>query len=187
MTHSPLDHARGDPECNRRVDFAQGHPERPIRNRRMKKILIASDHAGFKLKEQLTPYLKGLGLKIKDLGTYSPERCDYPELAYKLAKEIAAGRSKFGILICYTGIGNSIVANRFPGVRASLCYNVKAARLTREHNDSNVLALGSCFTGLGLAKKIIKAWLAAKFQGGRHKRRLDMLKRIEKEIGAKIK
>lgn len=153
----------------------------------MKEILIASDHAGFRLKEQLKPYLEKLGLKVKDLGAYSQERCDYPELAYKLAIEVAAGRSKKGILICYTGIGNSIVANRIPGVRASLCYNVKAARLTREHNDSNVLVLGSCFTGAGLAQKITRAWLETKFAGGRHKRRLDILKRIEKEIGCKIK
>ncbi len=153
----------------------------------MSNILIASDHAGFKLKEQLKPYLEKLRLKVKDLGTYSPERCDYPEFACKLAKEVSAGRFKKGILICHTGIGNSIAANRFAGVRASLCYNVKAARLTREHNDSNVLVLGSCFTGADLARKITKVWLEAKFSGGRHKRRLDLLKKIEKKAGRKIK
>lgn len=151
----------------------------------MKRILIASDHAGFKLKERLKPYLKRLGLKVEDLGAYSPERCDYPELAAKLAKEISAGRHKRGALICYTGIGNSIVANRFPGVRASLCYNVKAARLTRRHNDSNLLVLGSCFVGPALARRIAKAWLETKFEGGRHKRRLDMLEEIEDEISKK--
>jgi len=148
----------------------------------MKRILIACDHAGFELKQQLMSYLKNLGLEVKDLGAYSPQRCDYPELAAKLAKEISTGRFQRGILICYTGIGNSIVANRFPGVRASLCYNLKAAQLTREHNDSNVLVLGSCFNNVGLAKKITKVWLETKFSGGRHRRRLNMLKKIEKGI-----
>jgi ribose 5-phosphate isomerase B len=147
-----------------------------------KKIVIASDHAGFKLKEKLKPYLEKKGLKIKDLGTYSEKRCDYPEIAFNLAKEVANGKFKQGILICKSGIGNSIVANRLAGVRAALCYNVRAARLSREHNDSNVLVLGSVFVNLDLAKRIIQVWLNTPFLSGRHKRRLKQIKEIEKNL-----
>jgi len=149
----------------------------------MKKILIASDHAGFILKEELKKYLISKGLGVKDLGTYSLESCDYPVYAGALAEYISKKRYSRGILICKTGIGNSIVANRFPGVRASLCYNVEAARLTREHNDSNVLVLGSAFVSQKVAKKILDVWLATKFLGGRHRRRLNLLKEIERKLG----
>jgi ribose 5-phosphate isomerase B len=148
----------------------------------MTPILIASDHAGFTLKEKLKSYLAKKGLRFKDLGTDSLERCDYPEFAYSLAKSISQKKYNRGILICKTGIGTSIVANRLPGVRASLCYNAQAARLTREHNDSNVLVLGSAFVNEKLAKRILSIWLNTKFQGGRHKRRLDQINKIEKDI-----
>ncbi len=148
----------------------------------MNTILIASDHAGFALKEKLKPYLEKKGFKIKDLGAYSDERCDYPKFAYALAKEISRGRYKRGILICKSGIGNSIVANRLPGVYAALCYNVKAARISREHNDSNVLVLGSYFVNVRLTKKIVGVWLNTKFLGGRYQRRLNQIKNIEREI-----
>ena len=146
----------------------------------MKTILIASDHAGFRLKEKIKPYLESKGFKVRDLGAYSKERCDYPAFAYNLAKGISLRKYKQGILICKTGIGNAIVANRLTGVRAALCYNVLAARLSREHNDSNVLVLGSVFVNIGLAKRIISAWLKTGFIGGRHKRRLNQIKEIEK-------
>ena len=148
----------------------------------MKRIIIASDHAGFVLKEKLKPYLERKGFKIKDLGAYSKESCDYPNLAYALAKQISRAKFKMGILICKSGIGNSIVANRLARVRAALCYNVKAARLSRQHNNSNVLVLGSSFVNARLAKRIAGVWLSTKFHGGRHKRRLDQIKNIEKEI-----
>lgn len=148
----------------------------------MKTILIASDHAGFALKEKLKPYLQRTGLGVKDLGTYSDERCDYPEFAYALAKAISERRYSRGILICKSGIGNSIVANRFSGVRAALCYNAKAARLSRQHNDSNVLVLGAGFTNTPAAKRILGVWLNTGFQGARHKRRLNKIKEIEKEM-----
>ncbi len=153
----------------------------------MKPILIASDHAGFALKEKLVKHLLKKRLETKDLGTYTQDSCDYPFYAYLLAKQISQKKASRGILICKTGIGNSIVANRFPGVRASLCLSVEAAKLTRQHNDSNVLVLGSGFTTEGAAKKILDAWLAEKFEGGRHKRRLDILKKIEQELGARVK
>lgn len=148
----------------------------------MRTILIASDHAGFVLKEKIKPFLIKRGLKVKDLGVHSRERCDYPDLAFLLAKAISQGKYRRGILICKSGIGNSIVANRFSRVRAALCYNVKAARLSREHNDSNVLVLGSAFVNAAGAKKMLNVWLAAKFLGGRHKRRLHKIKEMEKEI-----
>jgi len=148
----------------------------------MKRIIIASDHAGFTLKERLKPYLEKMGLEVKDIGAYSKERCDYPKFAYALAREVSCGRFKRGILICKSGIGSSIVANRVPGVRAALCYNTKAARLSREHNDSNVLVLGSAFTNLELARKILGVWLKTEFLGGRHKRRLNRIREIERQI-----
>jgi ribose 5-phosphate isomerase B len=150
----------------------------------MKKIIIAADHAGFALKEKLKAALIMKGFSVKDLGTNSGERCDYPILAYELAKQISRGKYKRGILICKSGIGNSIVANRLSGVRAALCYNYKAAKLSREHNDSNVLVLGSAFVNATLAKKILNVWLNTGFLGGRHKRRLNIIKKIEKGLGA---
>ena len=151
----------------------------------MKTILIASDHAGFALKEKIKPYLEKNGFSIQDLGAYSRERCDYPKFAARLAGLISKGAYKRGILICKTGIGNSIIANRFPGVRAALCYNVSASILSRQHNDSNVLVLGSRFVNEKLAKRIIKAWLNTEFMAGRHSRRLSQIKAIEKKIRGK--
>ena len=148
-------------------------------------ILIASDHAGFNLKEKLKKFLEKKSFDVGDIGTYSKQRCDYPEFAYALAKEISVGKHERGILICKSGIGNSIVANRLAGVRAALCYSVKAARLSRRHNDSNILVLGSGFTPYKDAAKIVSAWLKAGFEGGRHQRRLDQIKKIEKKMGLK--
>lgn len=151
----------------------------------MKPILIASDHAGYLLKEKLKSYLKKRGFRVRDLGTTSDERCDYPQFAYALAKEISRRRYPKGILICKSGIGSSIVANRLSGVCAALCYNIQAARLCREHNDSNVLVLGSCFVTEWKAKRILGVWLKTKFLGGRHRRRLEQIKRIEEAIRSK--
>lgn len=148
-----------------------------------KTILIASDHAGFNLKERLKPYLERKGFKVKDLGTNSSQRCDYPAFACKLAKAISSGKYQRGILICKTGIGSSIVANRLSGVRAALCYNVGAAKLSRQHNDSNVLVMGAYFVNERKAKMILSAWLNTAFLGGRHKRRLNQIEKIEKELG----
>lgn len=149
----------------------------------MEKIIIASDHGGFRLKEGIKKYLQKKGFQVKDLGSHSEESVDYPAYASWLAEEIAAKRFKKGILICKSGIGNSIVANRFAGVRAALCYNLKSARLSRLHNDSNVLVLGAIFVNINLAKRILKVWLSTKFEGGRHARRLNQIKKIERKIG----
>lgn len=148
----------------------------------MDKILIASDHAGFDLKEKLKVYLEKKSILVRDLGTYSKDRCDYPLYAYELARNISNGKFKRGILICKSGIGNSIVANRLPKVRAALCHNLKITKLSREHNDSNVLVLGSGFVKADLAKRMVAAWLETKFLGGRHLRRVELINQIDKKI-----
>jgi ribose 5-phosphate isomerase B len=147
----------------------------------MSQLLIASDHAGFVFKAKIIKYLQEKGISVKDLGTYSKDRCDYPVYAYALAKSISLKEFSRGILVCKSGIGNSIVANRLPGVRAALCYNLKAARLSREHNDSNVLVLGSAFVKEPLAKRMISVWLNTKFLGGRHLKRVKLIDQIIKK------
>ncbi len=149
---------------------------------KIKRIIIGSDHAGFALKEKLKVYLKNLDIVVKDIGTYSQKSCDYPDFAASVAGAVASSRFKRGILICKSGIGNSIVANRFPNVRAALCYNAQVARLSREHNDSNVLVLGSSFVNETSARDILKVWLNTEFQGARHTRRLNKIKKIEAQI-----
>jgi ribose 5-phosphate isomerase B len=153
----------------------------------MSKLLIASDHAGFVLKEKLIAYLKQKAVGVKDLGTYSKDRCDYPVYAYELAKNISNGKYKRGILICKSGIGTAIVANRLPGVRAALCHNLKITKLSRQHNDSNVLVLGSAFVKPDLAKRMVSAWLETKFEGGRHLRRVKLIDQIYKKIRGEVK
>ncbi|MFC1754186.1 ribose 5-phosphate isomerase B [Thermoproteota archaeon] len=142
------------------------------------KIAIGSDHGGFQLKKELLRFLKQQKLKVKDYGTYSSESCDYPKYAYSVARAVASKKANKGILICKSGIGNSIVANKVKGVRAALSYNIKAAKLSRKHNDSNVLVLGSLFTNISKSKKIVKAWLSSEFEGGRHLRRVKQIERI---------
>ncbi|MBU4251744.1 MAG: ribose 5-phosphate isomerase B [Candidatus Omnitrophica bacterium] len=148
----------------------------------MTRLLIGSDHAGFVLKEKLKAYLEKKAIHVKDLGTYSKQRCDYPVYAYEVAKNISSGKFKRGILICKSGVGNSIVANRLPGVRAALCDNLKITKLSREHNDSNILVLGSGFVKADLAKRMVWAWLNTKFLGGRHLRRIKLINQIDKKI-----
>lgn len=148
----------------------------------MEKIIIGADHGGFKLKKELIVYLKRKGFAVTDAGTYSEERCDYPDTAAAVARKVSNGTFKRGILVCKSGIGNSIVANRFPGVRAALCHSIRAGRLSREHNDSNILSLGSLFTGTKLSKRIVDVWLSTPFAGGRHARRLAKIRDIERMI-----
>jgi ribose 5-phosphate isomerase B len=148
----------------------------------MNTLLIASDHAGFKLKEKLRKHLGEKGFQVKDLGAYSEDRCDYPLYAARLAEMVSGGQYGRGILICKSGIGNSIVANKFPGVRAALCHNLKTAKLSREHNDSNVLVMGSAFVKTELAEKMALAWLKTEFAGGRHAKRVNLINKIERKI-----
>lgn len=145
-----------------------------------KKIIIASDHAGFSLKEALKPFLEGSGFQVTDVGTDSEEAADYPDFGKKVAQEVSAGLFPRGIMICGSGIGMSIVANRFFGVRGALCLDVETARLSRLHNDSNVLVLAGRKTGPDVAKDILKTWLETPFEGGRHQRRLDKIDELEK-------
>ena len=135
-------------------------------------LAIASDHAGFSLKEQLKRSLAAMDVPFEDLGTDAEARCDYPDFAHALARGIAEGRYRLGVLVCGSGIGMSMAANRHPGVRAALCTEGYAARMSREHNDANVLCLGSRIVGPGLAEEILRAFLEARFEGGRHAARV---------------
>lgn len=146
------------------------------------KILIAGDHKAFELKSVLIDYLKELGLEPLDLGTYSTDRVNYPTYALAVAKKVSSGQYKRGIIMCHTGIGSSIVANKFPRVRAALVTNNEMAEMTRKHNDSNILALGAGNVSVDEAKKIVKTWLYTEYEGGRHQARLDQISKIEKDL-----
>ena len=137
------------------------------------KIIIGSDHGGFNLKNAILDYLKSKGYELEDYGCYSTESCDYPIIAKSVAQKVLDSDSR-GILVCGTGIGVSIVANRFQGIRASHCTDTFTARMTRMHNNSNVLCLGERITGVGLALDIVDIWLKTEFEGGRHQNRIDM-------------
>jgi ribose 5-phosphate isomerase B len=142
----------------------------------MSKILaIASDHAGFLLKEVLKMEAENMGFEVIDLGTNSTESVDYPDYGYKLAEAVASGKSQFGVAICGSGIGISIAANRNPKVRAALCHNAELAGLARQHNDANVLALGARFIEEDEAREALKVFLSTDFEGGRHQVRVDKL------------
>ena len=141
----------------------------------MSKILIASDHGGYNLKTEIVKHIKQKGLEIEDFGCYDTESCDYPVYAKLVANEVAKSEDVRGILVCGTGIGMSIAANRIDGIRASHCTDTFSARMTRMHNDSNILCLGERITGVGLALDIVDIWLNTEFEGGRHQRRIDMI------------
>ncbi|MCR4397668.1 MAG: ribose 5-phosphate isomerase B [Firmicutes bacterium] len=145
------------------------------------KIAIASDHAGYQMKEFLKPFIRDLGHEVHDFGAHSEDPVDYPDTGREVAVRVASGEFDRGIVVCATGIGMSIVANKIPGIRAALCTDVVCARLTREHNDTNVLAIGARVTGSEIAKEIVKTWLAAEFAGGRHARRVQKIADIERE------
>lgn len=143
------------------------------------KIALASDHGGLNLKNHLFSYLTEKGYEIIDFGTDCSESCDYPDYAHKAALSIKNGEAKFGIVICTTGIGVSIVANKVKGVRCALVTNVEDAILTRQHNDSNCLALGQKNISNELGEQIVDAWLNTSFEGGRHLRRVEKILKIE--------
>jgi ribose 5-phosphate isomerase B len=143
------------------------------------KIVIGSDHGGFELKEDLRGTLETLGVSVVDLGSMTEAACDYPGIAAEVACRVASGEFARGLLICGSGIGMSIVANRFAGVRAALCHDLYTARISRQHNDANVLVLGGRITGKGLAREMVQVWLETAFEGGRHQKRLDQIKALE--------
>jgi len=141
-------------------------------------IAIGSDHAAFELKEVIKEHLEAKGIEYKDFGCYSTERVDYPEFGEKVARAVASGECERGLLFCGTGVGISISANKVKGIRAVVCSEPYSAKLSREHNDTNILALGSRVVGTDLAKMIIDIWLETGFEGGRHLKRVEMMDKI---------
>lgn len=145
------------------------------------RIALGSDHGGLELKNTIIKHLEDKGFELKDFGTYTTDSCDYPDYALKVAEEVAQKNYDFGILICGTGIGISISANKVPGIRAALCSDTFSAHATREHNNANILAMGERVVGKGLALDIVDAFLNAEFQGGRHEGRINKISEIEKK------
>lgn len=144
------------------------------------KIVIGNDHVALEMKLQIKEYLEQKGIEVIDVGTDSPERCDYPVYGEKAANMVASGEADCGILICGTGIGISLSANKVNGIRACVCSEPYSARLSKQHNNTNILAFGARVIGIELAKMIVDEWLNASFEGGRHQRRINMLSEIEK-------
>lgn len=149
------------------------------------KITIASDHAGFGLKSRILRYLTEKNLETSDLGPDGRDSVDYPDFAVKVAMSVSAGRSDLGILICGTGIGMSIAANKVPGIRAALCHNVATAEASRRHNDANVLVLGERVLDEATALQIVETWLQSEFDAGRHQKRIEKILAIEQAEQAK--
>lgn len=145
------------------------------------KIAIGCDHGGITLKDSIVNYLEERGVQIEDFGTFGTESVDYPDYAYKVARSVADGRADKGILMCGTGIGISIAANKVNGIRCALCYNTETARLTALHNDSNILAMGGRVIDCDTAVDIVKTWLDTPFEGGRHIIRINKISEIEKK------
>jgi ribose 5-phosphate isomerase B len=146
------------------------------------KIAIGCDHAGLELKKEIIYILDDLSIEFTDYGTYSPESVDYPDFGEKVSEAVSSGKIDRGILICGTGIGMSIVANKFPGVRASLCNELFTAKMSRLHNDANILVLGGRVVGKDLAKEIVRTWVSTLFEGERHCTRLNKIKQIEDRL-----
>ena len=145
-------------------------------------IAIGSDHGGYELKERIANYLIKKGMTVEDFGCFSSETSvDYPDYGLAVAEAVAGGKYEFGIIVCGTGIGISIAANKVPGIRAALCTDCYMARMSREHNNANILALGGRVIGEGLALEIVETWLNAKFAGERHQIRLDKITGIEEK------
>ncbi|HEX3038983.1 MAG TPA: ribose 5-phosphate isomerase B [Caproiciproducens sp.] len=146
------------------------------------KIAIGCDHVGFELKDRIIKHLEEKNIEYRDFGTYSTERTDYPIYGEAVARAVVSGECEKGILICGTGVGISISANKVPGIRAVVCSEPYSALLSRQHNDTNILAMGSRVVGGDLALMILDAWLSGVYEGGRHQRRVDMIANIEKGV-----
>lgn len=145
-------------------------------------IAIGCDHAGIELKEEIISLLKNLNIEFIDFGTDTSESVDYPDFGEKVSEAVSTGKIEKGILICGTGIGMSIVANKFPGIRASLCNELFTAKMSRLHNDANILVLGGRIVGKDLAKEIVRTWVNTPFEGNKHSRRLDKISKIEERL-----
>ena len=144
-------------------------------------IGLACDHGGFELKEEIKTFLRSIEVEPVDMGTFTEDSVDYPDFGVLVAEKVSRGELERGILICGTGIGMSIIANKFPGVRAALVNDLYSSRCSREHNDSNILVMGGRLLGRDLAKEIVRVWLETPFAGGRHKRRLEKIETLEKK------
>lgn len=149
------------------------------------KLAIGNDHTAIELKNEIKKHLEEKGIEVIDVGTNSPERFNYPVSGYKVGKMVAAGEVDGGVLICGTGVGISLAANKVHGVRACVCSEPYSARLSKQHNNSNIIAFGARVVGPEMAKMIVDEWLNAKYEGGRHQVRVDMLKEIEETQGLK--
>ncbi len=146
----------------------------------MERIAIASDHAGRELKDDLKAYLAEIGFEVDDMGVDNDDSVDYPDYGIPLAERVSRGDIETGILVCGTGVGMSILANKFDNVRAALVGDLNTARMAKEHNNANILVIGGRTTGKALARDLVKVWHEASFEGGRHQRRLDKITEIEK-------
>jgi ribose 5-phosphate isomerase B len=147
------------------------------------RIALGADHAGFPVKESIKKYLLQAGYPVEDLGTWSDESVDYPDYARRVSQRVAGGEDRFGILVCGTGIGMSIAANKIEGIRAALAHDATTARMAREHNDANVLTIGGRIVDDATAVEIVKDFLGAEFAGGRHQRRIDKISALDGERG----
>lgn len=145
------------------------------------KIAMACDHGGLRLKNVLKADLEKNGHEVEDFGTYTEDSCDYPDFAAQAAKAVASGQCDRGVVVCGTGIGVSITANKVKGIRCALCHDVFSAKATRQHNDSNMLAMGQRVIGEGLALEILHAWMSNDYEGGRHDARIQKMMALEKE------
>jgi len=146
------------------------------------KIAIGCDHAGLELKIEIISLLSSIGIECLDFGTNSPESVDYPDFGEKVSQVVSSGEVERGILICGTGIGMSIVANKFPGIRASLCNDLFTAKMSRLHNDANILVLGGRIVGKDLAKDIVRTWITTAFEGDRHSARVEKITKIDERF-----
>lgn len=160
---------------------AQAVPQPEPKPGGTKIVAIGADHGGFELKENLRAYVAELGFDVRDMGTYNKNAVDYPEFAHAVAKLVSTGKAWRGIMIDGAGIGSCIVANKVPGVRAGLAYDLSSASNSREHNDTNVLTLGAGLIGVNLARQIVKTWLTTEFGGGRHAPRVEKIMAVEKQ------
>jgi ribose 5-phosphate isomerase B len=149
-------------------------------------IAIGSDHGGVELKDYLVGFLCSRGVEVRDFGTQGRESVDYPDFGREVSLRVAQGEAERGILICTTGIGMSIAANKFPGVRAALVVDLDSARTSREHNDANILVLSGAKTKKPVAQEIVETWLETPFAGGRHQRRVEKITQIEEDLGIRI-
>ncbi|MDA8229018.1 MAG: ribose 5-phosphate isomerase B [Desulfitobacterium hafniense] len=145
------------------------------------KVALGADHGGYELKEEIRKHLEEQNIEVLDLGTNSPDSVDYPRYGFAVGEAIMKGRAELGIVVCGTGLGISIAANKVPGIRAAVCTETFSARMSREHNNANILALGGRVTGPGLALEIVDVFLNTPFSGGRHGRRIELIAQIEEK------